>query len=234
MPHSVPLARIFGTAPGAYGAGLEGLLGRDHEKEELGAAYLAAASHVYGGADGNGRAAPDQFAARVRSADLLVHPADDPARDLLEGGEDVAFVGGFAAAAAVLGRTPDLIMLDVTDPARPRARSLTAALSRIVRGRAINPRFIAGMLRHGPRGAAELAETADCLVAFAETTGAVPSALFDLLHDAYLADPNVRDFLRREFPLRSGSLRSASLRHCARGFGIHAAMILMFLHSRRR
>ena len=200
MPHNVPLARIFGTAPGAYGAGLEDLLGRDHEKEELGAAYLAAASHVYGGADGNGRAAPDQFAARVRSADLLVHPADDPARDLLEGGEDVAFVGGFAAAAAVLGRTPDLIMLDVTDPARPRARSLTAALSRIVRGRAINPRFIAGMLRHGPRGAAELAETADRLVAFAETTGAVPSALFDLLHDAYLADPNVRDFLRRENP----------------------------------
>ena len=78
------------------------------------------------------------------------------------------------------------------DRARPRARSLTAALSRIVRGRAINPRFIAGMMRHGPRGAAELAETADRLVAFAETTGAVPSALFDLLHDAYLADPNVR------------------------------------------
>jgi cobaltochelatase CobN len=200
MPHDEPLARIFGTAPGAYGAGIEDLLGRDHEKDELGAAYLAAASHVYGGADGVGKAAPEQFGARVRSADLLVHPGDDPTRDLLEGGEDVAFVGGFAAAAAMLGRTPDLIMLDVTDPARPRARSLTAALSRIVRGRALNPRFIAGMLRHGPRGAAELAETTDRLVAFAEATGAVPSALFDLLHDAYLADPNVRDFLQRENP----------------------------------
>jgi cobaltochelatase CobN len=200
MRSGAPLARIFGTAPGAYGAGIEDLLGRNHEKEELSAAYLAAASHVYGGADGSGSAAPDEFAARVRSADLLVHPGDDPARDLLEGGEDVAFVGGFAAAAAMLGRTPDLIMLDATDPARPRARSLTAALGRIVRGRAINPRFIAGMMRHGPRGAAELAETADRLVAFAETTGAVPSALFDLLHDAYFADPDVREFLRRENP----------------------------------
>jgi cobaltochelatase CobN len=105
-----------------------------------------------------------------------------------------------AAAAASLGRAPDLIMLDLTDPQRPRARSLDAALARIVRGRAVNPRFIAGLMRHGPRGAAEMAETVERLVDFAETTGAVPSALLDLVHAAYLADPDVLDFLLRENP----------------------------------
>ena len=90
--------------------------------------------------------------------------------------------------------------LDVTDPQRPRARALSAALARIVRARAINPRFIAGQMRHGPRGAAEFAETVDRLVAFAETTEAVAGELFDLLHDAYVADPEVRDFLLRENP----------------------------------
>jgi precorrin-3B synthase len=79
-------------------------------------------------------------------------------------------------------------MLDSTDPQRPRARALSAALARIVRARAVNPRFIAGQMRHGPRGAAELAETVDKLVAFAETTDAVAGELFDLLHDAYVAD----------------------------------------------
>jgi cobaltochelatase CobN len=194
------LARIYGTAPGAYGAGIEEMLGRESDRATLGAAYLAAASHAYSGADGGGTAAPGGFAERVASADLLVHPGDDPGRDLLEGAEDAAFVGGFAAAAATLGRAPDLIMLDLTDPQRPRARPLDAALARIVRGRAVNPRFIAGLMRHGPRGAAEMAETVDRLVAFAETTGAVPSALFDLVHDAYLADVRVRDFLMRENP----------------------------------
>ncbi len=63
-----------------------------------------------------------------------------------------------------------------------------------------NPRFIEGQMRHGARGAAELAETVDRLVDFAETTGAVSSALFDCVHDAYLADPRVRDFLLRENP----------------------------------
>jgi cobaltochelatase CobN len=193
-------ARIFGTAPGAYGAGIEDLLGRGHDRAALGAAYLAAGSHAYGAATDDGAPLPGAFAARVAAADLLVHPSDDPGRDLLEGVADVGFVGGFAAAAAALGRAPDLVMLDMTDPQRPRARPLAGALARIVRARAIDPRFIAGQMRHGPRGAAEFAETVDRLIAFAETTDAVPSALIDLVHEAYLADPRVREFLLRENP----------------------------------
>jgi cobaltochelatase CobN len=192
------LDRIFGSAPGAYGAGTEDMLGRDSGSGEIGAAYLAAASHVYRGAEGEAGAAPGTFAARVASADMLIHVSDDPARDLLEGAEDVAFIGGFAAAAKMLGRAADLVMLDMTDPQRPRARPLSAALSRIVRARAVNPRFIAGQMRHGPRGAAELAETVDRLVNFAETTDAVAGELFDLLHAAYVENPAVRDFLLRE------------------------------------
>ena len=58
------LARIFGTAPGAYGAGIESLLGHETDRDDIGAAYLAAASHAYGGADGEG----DARARRVRRA----------------------------------------------------------------------------------------------------------------------------------------------------------------------
>ena len=194
------LARIFGNAPGAYGAGVEDLLGRDTPDEDLGAAYLASTSHVYGGADAEGLAQPGAFATRVTHADLLLHTSDDPSRDILEGAEDVAHIGGFAAAARSLGAAPDLVMLDVTNPERPRARPLPEALARIVRGRATSPKFIDGMMRHGARGAAELAETVDRLVDFAETTGAVSSALFDEVHRAYLADEAVRDFLVRENP----------------------------------
>jgi cobaltochelatase CobN len=203
---AVRLDRIFGTAPGVYGSGVEDLLGHSTDTDSIGAAYLTAASYAYGGADGEGDAAPGAFAQRVASADALVHTSDDPGRDLLEGGEDAAFVGGFAAAAKMLGRAADLIMLDITDPQRPRARALSTALARIVRARAINPRFIAGQMRHGLRGAAELAETVDRLVAFAETTDAVAGELFDLLHDAYVADADVREFLLRENPQAAAAL----------------------------
>jgi cobaltochelatase CobN len=215
---AAPLARIFGTAPGAYGSGIEDLIGRDADGATLGAAYLSATSHAYGGAAGDGHDANGTFAERVAAADLLVHPSDDPARDLLEGAEDVAFVGGFASAAKMLGRAADLVMLDLTDPQRPRARTLPAALARIVRARAINPRFIAGQMRHGYRGAAELAETVDRLVAFAETTGAVTSELFDLVHDAYVTDPAVREFLLRENPQAAAAIAERLAAAQRRGF----------------
>ncbi len=198
--------RIFGNAPGAYGAGLEDFLGRDAPDDALGAAYLSSTSHVYGGHEACGTARPGAFADRVAAADLLVHLSDDPSRDMLEGAEDVAHVGGFAAAARALGAAPDLVMLDTTNPERPRARPLPQALARIVRGRAVSPKFIEGMMRHGARGAAELAETVDRLVDFAETTHAVGSTLFDAVHGAYLGDDTVRSFLMRENPEAARSI----------------------------
>jgi cobaltochelatase CobN len=194
--------RIFGSAPGAYGAGIEDLLGSESagpvSDEALSAAYLAATSHVYGGAEGTGTARRGAFADRVAEANLLVHISDDPTRDILEGAEDVAHMGGFAAAARALGAKPDLVVLDTTNPDAPRARPLSQALARIVRARAISPAFIEGMMRHGARGAAELAETVDRLADFAEITDAVSDSLFDAIHEAYLGDDAVRDFLIRE------------------------------------
>ena len=215
---AVRLDRIFGSAPGAYGAGIEDMFGRDLGSGEIAAAYLGAASHVYRGAEGEAGAAPAAFAARVAGADMLIHVSDDPARDLLEGAEDAAFIGGFAAAAKTLERAADLVMLDMTDPQQPRARPLSAALSRIVRARAVNPRFIAGQMRHGPRGAAEFAETVDRLFNFAETTDAVAGELFELLHAAYVEDPAVREFLLRENPAAAASIAHRLEAALQRGF----------------
>jgi cobaltochelatase CobN len=99
-----------------------------------------------------------------------------------------------------LGNNADVIVLDTTDPARPRPRSITEAVARVVRARAVNPRFITGQMRHGPRGASEFAETVDRLIGFAETTEAIPGALIEAVHDAYLGDETVRAFLLRENP----------------------------------
>ncbi|MES0096245.1 cobaltochelatase subunit CobN [Mesorhizobium sp. M0019] len=194
--------RIFGTSPGTYGAGVEDLLssGDWAAREEIGRTYLAATSHAYGGSEGKGISAPGAFEDRLAEADLLVHTGDDPGRDILEGSADVAFIGGFSAALAALGKNADVIVLDTTDPQRPKPRSISEAVSRVVRARAVNPRFIAGQMRHGPRGASEFAETVDRLVGFAETTHAISGTLIEAVHDAYLGDPVVRAFILRENP----------------------------------
>ncbi|AMY01008.1 cobaltochelatase subunit CobN [Mesorhizobium ciceri] len=194
--------RIFGTSPGTYGAGVEDLMssGDWSARDEIGRAYLDATSHAYGGAGGEGISAPGAFEGRIAEADLLVHTGDDPGRDILEGSADVAFIGGFSAAVAALGRNADVIVLDTTDPQKPKPRSISEAVARVVRARAVNPRFISGQMRHGPRGASEFAETVDRLIGFAETTHAISGTLIEAVHDAYVGDPMVRAFILRENP----------------------------------
>jgi cobaltochelatase CobN len=79
-------------------------------------------------------------------------------------------------------------------------RTLTEEIARVVRGRAANPAWIAGMMRHGYRGAAEIARGVEGLYAFAATLPARLDRQFDLLFDATLGDEAVDAFLRAENP----------------------------------
>ena len=73
-------------------------------------------------------------------------------------------------------------------------------------------------MRHGHRGAAEIAETIDNLFAFAATTDFVRDAQWDLVFDATLGAPRVRDFLLRDNPRAAEAIRDVFERAIARGF----------------
>jgi cobaltochelatase CobN len=184
-------ARVFGAAPGAYGAGA---IERLECRGDHGAAYLAQSAFAYG-KDLNGAADPEAFAARVAGADALVHQQDHAEIDLLDGTEFAAHEGGFAAAADMLGGTPALYHLDTSQPQTPRTRALTEEIARVVRGRAANPTWIAGMMHHGYRGAAEIACSLEGLFGFAAAVPARFDRQFDLMFDATLGEPAVDSFL---------------------------------------
>ncbi len=189
------LARVFGAAPGAYGIGLgRRIAGGDWERGDLAQQYLAATSHAYDG-EGEGREAAAAFRARVAGAEAFVHSQDLPGQDALDADSFAEHEGGFAAAAADAGANPALYHLDSTMPGAPRVRTLEQEIARALRGRAANPRWLAGQMRHGHRGAAEIAQSLDNLFCFAALTDVVESAQFDLMFDATLGDEKVRAFL---------------------------------------
>jgi cobaltochelatase CobN len=204
------LSRVFGGAPGSYGAQAAdvALDGQWQTREDLGTAYLCAVTHAYGG--GDALRPSDGFRASVSNADLLVHPQDDRERDVLDGDGVADYAGGFAAAAAMLGNTPELYHLDTSQPAAPRARRLAEEIARVVRGRLANPRWIAGMLEHGHRGVAEIAQGVDALYAFA-ATAEVPGHLFDATHAALIADESVLAAMLERNPQAAAAI-SARLR----------------------
>jgi cobaltochelatase CobN len=101
-----------------------------------------------------------------------------------------------------------LLHLDSRDPTRPRARRMDEEIARVMRARAANPRWLAGMMRHGYRGAAEIAATLDHLAAFTHLARIVPPALLDLYHDATLGNAAVRDFLADANPAALAAMQA--------------------------
>ena len=209
-----PGARVYGPAPGSYGLGLGDAV-EDYSqagRRAAGAAWLAASAWALDGE--RATRDPEGIAARVSQADGFVHLQDLPETDLLLAADYAGHQAGFAAAQAVTGGQAALYHLDNRDPAAPRARSLREEIGRVVRARAANPGWIAGMRRHGFRGAAEIAATLDHLAAFAHLARVVDPHLFDLYYEATLGDDSLRAFMARENPgaLAAMQERFAALR----------------------
>ncbi|MBB4572707.1 cobaltochelatase subunit CobN [Rhizobium lentis] len=189
--------RVFGSKPGAYGAGLQALIDEKgwERRADLAEAYLVWGSYAYGAGE-EGKAERGLFEERLRSVQAVVQNQDNREHDLLDSDDYYQFEGGMAAAAESLsGARPAIYHNDHSRPERPVIRSLEEEIGRVVRGRVVNPKWISGVMRHGYKGAAEIAATVDYLFAFAATTGAVGAHHFEAVYQAFVADPAVRDFM---------------------------------------
>ncbi|MDK4701348.1 cobaltochelatase subunit CobN [Rhizobium sp. CNPSo 4062] len=205
--------RIFGSKPGAYGAGLQALIDEKgwERRADLAEAYLVWGSYAYGAGE-EGRAARGVFEERLRSIQAVVQNQDNREHDLLDSDDYYQFEGGMAAAAEQLGGArPSIYHNDHSRPEKPVIRSLEEEIGRVVRGRVVNPKWIEGIMRHGYKGAFEIAATVDYLFAFAATTGAVRNHHFEAVYQAFVADQGVRDFMAEKNPAALRDMRERLL-----------------------
>ncbi len=193
---------MFGSKPGAYGAGLQALIDeRGWQSDgDLARAYLAWGGYAYG-AGAAGLPAQGLFEARLGSVEAVLHNQDNREHDLLDSDDYYQFEGGLTAAVRLLsGRQPEIYHNDHSRPESPKIRTLEDEIGRVVRARVVNPKWIAGVMRHGYKGAFEMAATVDYLFAFAATARVVGDHHFDAVYEAYLVDLEVRAFLAEKNP----------------------------------
>ncbi|WFU10853.1 cobaltochelatase subunit CobN [Rhizobium sp. CB3090] len=194
--------RVFGSKPGAYGAGLQALIDEKgwERRADLAEAYLVWGSYAYGAGE-DGKAERGVFEERLRSIQAVVQNQDNREHDLLDSDDYYQFEGGMAAAAEQLaGARPAIYHNDHSRPEKPVIRSLEEEIGRVVRGRVVNPKWIEGVMRHGYKGAFEISATVDYLFAFAATTGAVRNHHFEAVYQAFVVDLAVRDFMAEKNP----------------------------------
>ncbi len=189
--------RVFGSKPGAYGAGLQAMIDERlwATKADLGEAYLEWGSYAYG-AKTDGTQAKEALKTRLSQTEAIVQNQDNREHDLLDSDDYYQFEGGAAAAIHTLqGVDCPIYHNDHSRPERPIIRTLDEEISRVVRSRVVNPKWIDGVKRHGYKGAFEIAATVDYMFAFSATTDAVKSHHFDLVHAAFIENDETRDFI---------------------------------------
>ena len=194
--------RVFGARPGAYGAGLQALIDERGWRDEadLARAWIVWGGYAYGG-EAEGSAEHAMFETRLRGVEAVVHNQDNREHDLLDSDDYYQFEGGMAAAVHHLsGARPAVWHNDHSRPESPRVRRLEEEIARVVRARVVNPKWIRGVMRHGYKGAFEMAATVDYLFAFAATARAVGDHHFDAVLEAYVEDREVRAFFDANNP----------------------------------
>ncbi len=190
-------ARVYGSKPGAYGAGLQAMIDERlwEAKADLGDAYLEWGSYAYG-AGNDGARDREGLEQRLSQTEAIVQNQDNREHDILDSDDYYQFEGGAAAAVSSLqGKEPTIYHNDHSRPERPLIRTLDEEIGRVIRSRVVNPKWIDGVKRHGYKGAFEMAATVDYLFAFSATTGAVKNHHFDLVYSAFIEDEATRDFI---------------------------------------
>ena len=194
--------RIFGSKPGAYGAGLLPLIDARNWRTDadLAEVYAVWGGYAYG-RELDGREARTDMESAYRRIAVAAKNQDTREHDLLDSDDYFQYHGGMVAMVRSLtGSSPAAYVGDSALPDAVRTRSLQEETHRVFRARVVNPKWVSAMRRHGYKGAFELAATVDYLFGYDATAGVVDDWMYESLAASYVFDPETRAFLQQSNP----------------------------------
>ncbi|MEU7854184.1 cobaltochelatase subunit CobN [Nonomuraea sp. NPDC049141] len=215
--------RIFGSAPGAYGAGLLPLIdsGNWRDDADLAEVYAVWGGFAYG-RDLDGVAARPDMESAYRRIAVAAKNVDTREHDIADSDDYFQYHGGMVATVrALTGKAPAAYVGDSTRPDAVRTRTLSEETSRIFRARVVNPQWLAAMRRHGYKGAFELAATVDYLFGYDATTGVLADWMYDKLTETYVLDPENQAFMAKSNPWALHGIAERLLEAAERGMWAH-------------
>jgi len=216
--------RVFGSRPGAYGAGVLPLLdsGAWSDEADIAAVYTAWGSYAYT-RERYGVAAEEEFKQSFARIAVAIKNQDNREHDIFDSDDYLQYHGGMIACVrALTGTAPRAYFGDSADPSRARVRLLDEEARRVFRARVVNPKWMEAMRRHGYKGAFEMAATVDYLYGYDATAGVVDDWMYAQVADDYLFDAASQDFLRRSNPWALKSMAERLLEAAARGLWAEA------------
>lgn len=201
--------RVFGSKPGAYGAGLQGLIDERcwETRDDLAEAYVNWGGYAYGenphqkSSHQDGVEAKGAFEHQLSQIDVVVQNQDNREHDLLDSDDYYQFQGGMSNAVTTFSdATPVIYHNDHSNPSAPKVRTLKEELNRVIRSRLLNPKWIKAMQEHGYKGAFEMTASVDYLFAYDATTNLIDDYQYQKVADALVFDESNQAFMEEHNP----------------------------------
>jgi cobaltochelatase CobN len=221
------LLRIFSDPPGAYGAGINHLVDNKNWNDagDLAVVYLTWGGYAYG-RKVYAREAKEVFAQRLAGLNCTVKNEDSREVDIFDDDCFYAYHGGMIAAARAFGADPLSFAGDSSDPRRVRVRTVAEEARHLFRARVLNPKYIAGMKRHGFKGAGDLSRMVDYIFGWDATAQVIEGWMYRALAERYLFDPEMRQWFAKVNPWALGNIAARLLEAVARGLWDPAPEVL--------
>jgi cobaltochelatase CobN len=152
--------RVFGTAPGSYGAGVNRLAERSGawtDRKQLGQAFIKRMGHVYGiESEGlnSGAGAQDLFKAQLSHVGNTYLGRASNLYGLIDNNDAFDYLGGLnLAIETVTGEAPDSFVISHANNQNLKMDPLQTALLSELRGRFLNRQWIEPLMNEGYAGA---------------------------------------------------------------------------------
>ncbi|WP_196591085.1 cobaltochelatase subunit CobN [Pectinatus frisingensis] len=211
--------RIFGDEPGTYGAGVGALLEAKNwdSIDDIADVYVRWGAHAYGG-EAKGKYLPQQFRKRLGSLDITIKNEDNHEVNMLSSDDYNAYHGGMIAAVrSIKGAAPRSYCGDSTDRSQVTMHSVQEDTKRLFRSEAINPKFINGMMKHGYKGAADMANYVAHSFQWDATSDVMEDWMYEKYAEKYAFDGKVQQWMRDVNPWALQRLTSVLLEANQRG-----------------
>ncbi|MCE7040842.1 cobaltochelatase subunit CobN [Dyadobacter sp. CY312] len=211
--------RIFGAAPGSYGAGILPLINEKnwHADADFAQAYVNWGGYAYS-KTAQGVDARSEFKQRLSGVEVALHNQDNREHDIFDSDDYLQFHGGMIATIRSLtGQQPKHYFGDSQNPAQPVVRDLKEETLRVFRSRVVNPKWIESIKKHGYKGGLELTATVDYIFGYDATANVVDDWMYEKVANTYALDPAMQQFFQEANPWALNAIAERLLEAVQRG-----------------
>jgi cobaltochelatase CobN len=196
-------ARVFTTAPGAYGFGLEKFVEQSRDKDEpetMAQLYLTKMNHVYTEKTW-GRSVPKLLQNQLRGNEAILHSRSSNLYGAVDNDDVYQWMGGLRVASEAAGAKPELLMNNMRRGGREKLEDARGFIATELNARNWNPRWIAEMQKEGYSGAREMMKAVEYLYGWQATAAeTISPTVWKKMYDVYVADEyklGMREFFDR-------------------------------------